>query len=139
MKYSVPDTSATATTSQSAIRPGRAKASWRRARIRSETAAIWVNILSFPQTDAEITTWQNYLVDLAAYMSGEKAPAFEQPMMKQYGIDHVDVAAAVRASPSATAGKNALTRKQVLDIIEAAQDDKNLPPFGSQWRYARRC
>jgi len=82
-------------------------------------------------TDAEIATWQNYLVDLAAYMSGDKAPAFEQPMMKQYGIDHVDVAAAVHASPNAKAGKAALTRKQVLDIIEAAQDDKNLPAFGS--------
>jgi hypothetical protein len=83
-------------------------------------------------TDSEVDTWQDYLENLAAYMSGTNAPAFEQPMMRQYGVNHVKVAAAVRASPDAKAGKNALTRKQLLDIIEANQDNKNLPGFGSQ-------
>jgi hypothetical protein len=81
-------------------------------------------------TDAEIATWHDYLVNLAAYMSGEHAPANQQPTMWQYGVDHVSVAAAVRASPNAKAGKNPMTRDQVLDIIEANQPAK-IPAFGA--------
>jgi hypothetical protein len=33
-------------------------------------------------TEADIDTWQAYLVGLAAYMSGENAPAHMQPVMK---------------------------------------------------------
>ena len=51
---------------------------------------------------SEITTQQAYVVNLAAYMSGEGAPAGEQPMMKQYGVNQVTVAAAATANPHAT-------------------------------------
>ena len=45
---------------------------------------------------SEITTQQTYVVNLAAYMSGTGAPSGDQPMMKQYGVNQVTVAAAVR-------------------------------------------
>ena len=47
---------------------------------------------------ADITAEQNYLNELAAYMSGQNAPAGQQPMMKQYGVNQVTV------GPYATSG-----------------------------------
>ncbi len=82
-------------------------------------------------TGSEIDTRQDYLVNLAAYMSGKNAPAFEQPAMKQYGVDQVTVAAAKTASPDAKPGSQPLSRDEVLNIIEANQDNGKLPAFGS--------
>jgi hypothetical protein len=77
---------------------------------------------------SEITTQQTYVVNLAAYMSGAKAPAGEQPMMKQYGVNQVTVAAAATASP--TAKPVVLTRTALLAIITANQKSGKLPAFG---------
>jgi hypothetical protein len=49
-------------------------------------------------SDTEILLQQSYLVELAAYMSGENAPASQQPMTRQYGVNTVTV------GPVATAG-----------------------------------
>jgi Bacterial tandem repeat domain 1 len=78
---------------------------------------------------SEITTQQTYVVNLAAYMSGTGAPSGEQPMMKQYGVNQVTVAAAVTASPTAPAV--VLTRSAVLNIIHANQKIGKLPAFGA--------
>ena len=63
----------------------------------------------------DITAQQTYVENLAAYMSGANAPAGEQPMTRQYGVDQVTVAAAATASPSAK--PVALTATAVLNII----------------------
>ena len=42
---------------------------------------------------ADITAEQSYLNDLASYISGVNAPAGQQPMLKQYGVNQVSVAA----------------------------------------------
>jgi hypothetical protein len=78
--------------------------------------------------EADIATQQAYVVNLAAYMSGEGAPASEQPMMRQYGVDQVTVAAAATASPHVS--PTVLTRSAVLAIIHANQKSGNLPAFG---------
>src|ERR1700686_2981115 len=71
-------------------------------------------------TEAEIDAHHTYLVELAAYMSGENAPPEEQPVMKQYGVFQVSVAPLVTSSfPSM---KNLVLKKEdVLDIISANQ------------------
>jgi Bacterial tandem repeat domain 1 len=79
-------------------------------------------------SESEITTQQNYVVNLAAYLSGENAPAGEQPMMKQYGVNQVTVAAAATASPKAT--PKVLSRKELLHIISNNQASGKLPAFG---------
>ena len=79
-------------------------------------------------TDAEIDAQQAYVVSLAAYMSGKNAPASQQPMTKQYGVDHVTVAAAQTAS--ANPGSSVLSQSDVLDIIADNQASKKLPDFG---------
>jgi hypothetical protein len=79
--------------------------------------------------ESDIDTQQAYVVNLAAYMSGKNAPAFEQPMMKQYGVDHVTVAAAKTASAIAGLGP-VLSRDNILTIIEANQDSGKLPKWG---------
>jgi hypothetical protein len=76
----------------------------------------------------DITNQQTYVVNLAAYLSGEGAPSGEQPMMKQYGVNQVTVAAVATASPSAK--PVILTRAAVLKIIHANQKTGNLPAFG---------
>lgn len=76
----------------------------------------------------EITAQQTYVVNLAAYMSGANAPASEQAMTKQYGVNQVTVAAAATASPSAK--PVILTRSMVLNIIHGNQKTGNLPAFG---------
>jgi len=79
-------------------------------------------------SESDLTTQQTYVVNLAAYMSGANAPASEQPMMKQYGVNQVTVAAPATASPSAK--PVVLTRAAVLKIIYANQKTGNLPAFG---------
>jgi hypothetical protein len=78
------------------------------------------------QTD--LTTQQTYVVNLAAYMSGVNAPGSEQPVMRQYGVNQVAVAAAATASPTAT--PTVLSRKALVNIIHTNQTSGNLPPFG---------
>jgi hypothetical protein len=78
---------------------------------------------------SEIATQQAYVVNLAAYMSGTGAPAGQQPMMKQYGVDQVTVAAP--ATASTTAKPVALTRTAVLNIIHANQTSGKLPAFAA--------
>jgi hypothetical protein len=77
---------------------------------------------------AAIDAQQMYVVNLAAYMSGKNAPFFEQPMMRQYGVDHVTVAAAQTAHPNGE--PRVLSRDDILDIIEVAQGNGKLPAFG---------
>src|SRR5260370_25903491 len=79
---------------------------------------------------SEIDKWQTYVVNVAAYMSGTNAPASQQPMMKQYGVNLVTVAAAATASPDAKPGSQPLTRAEVLNIIAANQAHGNLPALG---------
>jgi Bacterial tandem repeat domain 1 len=78
-------------------------------------------------TQAEINTQQQYVVNLAAYMSGQNAPSGQQPMMKQYGVDQVSVAAAKTASPSAK--PIVLTPSDVLAIVTANQKSGKFPAF----------
>ena len=78
--------------------------------------------------ESDITTQQTYVVNLAAYMSGENAPAGEQPMMKQYGVNQVTVAAVATASPAAK--PKVLSHNALLNIIHANQKSGNLPAFG---------
>ncbi len=76
-----------------------------------------------------IATHHDYLVNLAAYMSSENNPAFEQPVMRQYGVLQVKIAAAVTASPTAPA--TTLSPTQVLNIIKNNQGPGGvLPAFG---------
>ncbi len=79
-------------------------------------------------SESDLTAQQTYLVNLAAYLSGEGAPSGEQSMMKQYGVNQVTVAAAATASPNAK--PKVLTRGNVLSIIHANQTSANLPAFG---------
>jgi hypothetical protein len=79
-------------------------------------------------TKSQIDTQQAYLVNLAAYMSGKNAPAFQQPMMKQYGVDQVTVAAAATANPDATV--HALSRDEIVTIIGNNQASGKLPGWG---------
>lgn len=78
--------------------------------------------------ESDITTQQTYIVNLAAYMSGENIPASEQPMMKQYGVNQVTVAAAATASPAAK--PKVLSRSALLNIIRTNQKSGILPAFG---------
>jgi hypothetical protein len=93
---------------------------------------------------ADISAQQNYLISLAAYMSGQSAPAGQQPMMKQYGVNQVSVA------PYATSGilnvpnqpdpgsggsdpcssATCLWQGDVRYIIQANQASGRLPAYG---------
>jgi hypothetical protein len=79
-------------------------------------------------TKSQIDTQQAYLVNLAAYMSGTNAPAFQQPMMKQYGVEQVTVAAAQTANPDAKV--HALSRDEIVNIIGNNQTSGRLPGWG---------
>jgi hypothetical protein len=81
-------------------------------------------------TGAEITAQQNYLTGLAGYLSGNGAPAGQQPMMWQYGVNKASVASAVTASPAAAPTK--LSRDDVLKIIHDNQTNGKLPAFGPE-------
>ena len=80
-------------------------------------------------TEAEIDAQQAYVVSLAAYMSGKNALVFQQPMMKQYGVDHVTVVAAKTATIPKV-GSSVLSLSDVLNIIAANQASGKLPAFG---------
>ncbi len=79
-------------------------------------------------TPAEINAQQAYLQTLTAYISGANAPAGQQPMTRQYGVNSATVVAAATASPSAK--PKALTRTDVLNIIHSNQTAGKLPAFG---------
>ncbi len=78
-------------------------------------------------SEAEILAQQTYVTALAAYMSGDSAPASQQPMMKQYGVSEVKVAPPETAGSDATPG--GLTRKDLVDIIRTNQSANNLKGF----------
>jgi hypothetical protein len=78
-------------------------------------------------TPDEIATHHKFLIDLAAYMSGQGAPKDQQPVLRQYGVNQVTVADAVTASPDAAGG--VLEREQILEIIIGNQLTQNLPLF----------
>jgi Bacterial tandem repeat domain 1 len=78
---------------------------------------------------ADINAQQTFLVNLAGYLCGQNAPAFEQPMMKQYGVNQATVAPVATASP--TAAPAILKSSDILNIIHANQAAGNLPAFGS--------
>jgi hypothetical protein len=77
---------------------------------------------------SDLTAHHEYLVNLAGYMSGQNAPAFEQPVTQQYGVTQVTVAAAATASPKAK--PRVLSRSDLVNIIQTNQSSGNLPPFG---------
>src|SRR5258708_38441255 len=52
-------------------------------------------------TKSEIDKWHTYVVNVAAYMSWTNAPASEQPMMKQYGVNTFTMGAPATANPDA--------------------------------------
>jgi len=81
-------------------------------------------------SQADIDAQQAYLKSLAAYISGDKAPAGQQPVIRQYGVMEASVASAVTASPAATPNP-AMTRTELLDIIDTNQKNGKLPPYGS--------
>ncbi len=77
---------------------------------------------------AEIAKEQAYLEGLAAYLSGKNAPTFQQPMLRQYGVEKVTVAAAKTASAGGATGT--LSQKDVENIIAANQSSGNLEAYG---------
>lgn len=79
-------------------------------------------------TQAEIDTQQAYLTSLTAYISGQEAPAGQQPLIRQYGVISATVAAPQTASPKAT--PTSLTRAALVKIIKNNQTAGKLPAFG---------
>jgi hypothetical protein len=79
---------------------------------------------------ADIDTQQAYLKSLAAYISGEKAPAGEQPVIRQYGVLSASVADAATASPNATPAT--LTQTQLVTIIKENQKSGKLPQYSAK-------
>ncbi len=77
---------------------------------------------------ADIATEQTYLTTLAAYISGQDAPAGEQPLIRQYGVNAATVAAAQTADHSAT--PKTLSRNEILKIISNNQASGKLPAYG---------
>ena len=97
-------------------------------------------------TAADITAEQDYLNNLAAYMSGQNAPAGEQPMLKQYGVNQVSVAPYASSgvlavpnkpdpgatSPDPCVAATCLWAGDVRYIIQTNQALKRLPAYGSE-------
>jgi hypothetical protein len=79
-------------------------------------------------SETDLNAQQEYLVNLAAYISGKDAPASSQPMIRQYGVNQATVAAAATASPDAT--PVTLAQADVLNIITKNQAAGILPAFG---------
>jgi hypothetical protein len=75
-------------------------------------------------TPAQIKAHQDYLKDLAAYISGVGAPKGEEPMLTQYGVNKASVAAAVTANPKAA---KTLSRDEIVNIIK--NNAGKLPAF----------
>jgi hypothetical protein len=82
-------------------------------------------------SDADIGAHHEYLVDLAAYMSGDGAPPGQEPVLWQYtGSAIVTVAGAKTTNPGAT--PHALTNSELVTIISNAQaaSPPKLPAYG---------
>ena len=79
---------------------------------------------------ADIVAQQTYLKALAAYISGDKAPAGTQPMIRQYGVMSASVAVHATADPTAKPNTSE-TYDQLVSIIKANQKNGKLPPFSS--------
>ena len=79
-------------------------------------------------SEAEIDAQQIYLTSLTAYISGQEAPAGQQPMIRQYGVNSATLVAGQTASPSAT--PTALSDQDVLNIIHDNQATKKFPAYG---------
>jgi hypothetical protein len=77
---------------------------------------------------ADIETQQNYLKSLAAYISGKKAPAGQQPVIRQYGVMSASVATHVKYA--AQTSPQILNRTQLVSIITTNQLSGKLPAFG---------
>jgi len=77
---------------------------------------------------ADINFQQAFLTNLTAYISGAYAPAGEQPMLMQYGVNTATVAAAATADP--TAAPKTLSRSDVINIIHTNQAAGKLPAYG---------
>ena len=73
-------------------------------------------------------TQQSYLSSLAAYISGENAPAGTQPVIRQYGVNSASLADYTTAGADATPG--ALSRADVVNIITRNQNNGKLPAYG---------
>jgi hypothetical protein len=71
-------------------------------------------------TSSEIAAQQSFLQGLAGYISGQGAPAGQQPMTKQYGVHNATVALAFTWKP--TAQPTALSDDNIRSIISQAQD-----------------
>ena len=78
---------------------------------------------------ADIDAQQAYLKGLAQYISGDKAPAGEQPLIRQYGVLSASVADAATASPKATPAT--LTQSELVTIIKDNQKSGKLPAYSS--------
>jgi hypothetical protein len=89
--------------------------------------------------DKEIANSVNYLKGLAGYLSGQNAPANQQPMMMQYGVTGVTVAKEQRANTDNTdkppgsrkPGPQKLEEAQIVEIIHANQKSGKLPSYSS--------
>jgi len=79
-------------------------------------------------SSTDINAQQRYLIGLAGYLSSQNAPAGQQPMMWQYGVNAATVAPAARANRAAWPAT--LSRNDVLNIIHANQMNGRLPAFG---------
>jgi hypothetical protein len=94
---------------------------------------------------ADITAQQNYLINLASYMSGQNAPAGQQPMMKQYGVNQVSIAPYAVSGvlnvpnqpdpnptvPDPCVSATCLWQGDLRYIIQTNQAAGRLPPYGS--------
>ena len=80
-------------------------------------------------TTTEIDAQQAYLTSLTEYISGQNAPAGQQPTIRQYGVISATVAAPQTANPSAK--PITLTRADVVKIISNNQASGKLPAYGA--------
>jgi hypothetical protein len=79
-------------------------------------------------TQSDINAKQSFLQGLAGYISGQNAPPFQQPMMKEYGVNQATLANAVMTTtPFYTVGR--LAKADLLNIIHANQISGKLPPY----------
>jgi len=76
----------------------------------------------------ELTAQQNYLESLAGYLSGNNAPAGQQPATWQYGVYEASVAPAATDNPNKPITN--LSTEEIQKIIKKNQKDKKLPDFG---------
>jgi hypothetical protein len=84
---------------------------------------------------ADMANQQNFLQNLVDYISGKNAPAGQQPMLRQYGVNSATLAVCAAAKPacmtaSPGAAPTTLSSTDVTNIIHANQAAGNLPPYG---------